>query len=178
MRSASFFNFIATKICHSRDLAITSAANVFKEADIFAGEGGDIDYLEITSHYLYLDDNVGSLIDDGETNSSSFNPIEADGGGASDDSGVDGVGDMALRDLSNIFTDSPVEAAAGIMGTDMLDNKIICGYRGWFGFLGDGAPIKRWRHWFRVNGTAPPYEDVTLDMYPTIDEYDVGDVME
>ena len=62
--------------------------------------------------------------------------------------------------------------------TNMLDDKIICGYQGWFGYPGDGAPIRRWRHWFRVNGTAPTYDDVIVDMYPTIDEYDPNDVME
>jgi hypothetical protein len=60
----------------------------------------------------------------------------------------------------------------------MLDDRIICGYQGWFGFPGEGAPIKGWRHWFRVNGTAPTYEGVIVGMYPTMDECDVSDVME
>ncbi len=72
-----------------------------------------------------------------------------------------------------------VKSAAVTPGvSNMLDDRIICGYQGWFGYPRDGAPIKRWRHWFHGNSTSPPYEDVVVDMYPTIDEYDANDLME
>ena len=29
---------------------------------------------------------------------------------------------------------------------NMLDGTIVCGYQGWFGFPGDGAPMDDWRH--------------------------------
>jgi hypothetical protein len=47
----------------------------------------------------------------------------------------------------------------------MLDDCIICGYQGWYGFPGDCATINRWMHWLRVNDTAPSYENAHFDMY-------------
>ena len=61
---------------------------------------------------------------------------------------------------------------------NMLDDQIICGYQGWYGFPGDGAPINRWLHWFRGNATTttPVYENAQIDMYPTMNEYDADDM--
>jgi hypothetical protein len=35
------------------------------------------------------------------------------------------------------------ESAIGMATINMLDNKIICGYQGWYSFPGDGSPPKR-----------------------------------
>jgi hypothetical protein len=63
--------------------------------------------------------------------------------------------------------------------SNMLTNQIIGGYQGWFAFPGDGAPVNRWRHWFRdpiTNTSAPEAHQLTVDMYPTTDEYDPEDL--
>ena len=187
MRVASSFIFLIAAIIRSR-VAVTSAANLF-EAEA-AGE--EIDYLEATSDFVefdaaggefaYLDatsdfaevDDVGEEIDDAEA---AAYPLEAEADGDAYGDAYASVEVVAIVDAPVIFDDS-LEAAAVGVGSNMLDNQIICGYQGWFGFPGDGAPIKRWRHWFRVNVTAPAYEDVTVDMYPTTDEYNVSDMKE
>ena len=187
MRVASSFIFLVAAISRSR-VAVTSAANLF-EAEA-AGE--EIDYLEATSDFVefdaaggefaYLDatsdfaeaDAAGEEIVDAEA---AAYPLETEADGDAYGDAYASVEVVAIVDAPVIFDDS-LEAAAVGVGSNMLDNQIICGYQGWFGFPGDGAPIKRWRHWFRVNVTAPAYEDVTVDMYPITDEYDVSDMRE
>ncbi len=38
------------------------------------------------------------------------------------------------------------ESAIGMASINMLDNKIIFGYQGWYSFPEDGSPTNRWRH--------------------------------
>ncbi|KAL3806753.1 hypothetical protein ACHAXA_006779 [Cyclostephanos tholiformis] len=192
MRFSSFLAFIAVGIIGpDRDLAVASAATNLFEAHVIPGGVDNTDYLESISHYLYVDydDDGGGITNDDDAGaiiSTSYIPVDADadadadadGGREHDIPGVDEVGgDSVLGEISNIFADPTVEATAVTSAIDMLDDRIICGYQGWYGFPGDGAPIKRWRHWFRVNVTAPAYEDVMVDFYPAIDEYDPGDLM-
>ena len=73
------------------------------------------------------------------------------------------------------------DSAIGMTSINMLDNKIICGYQGWYSFPGDGSPTNRWRHWFKPTSayvTAPLAGDLQVDIYPTADEYDVTDLKE
>ncbi|KAL3810211.1 hypothetical protein ACHAXA_006351 [Cyclostephanos tholiformis] len=184
MRLSSFFGFISVGVGNRRVLVITSAANLFEADDVMSRGVDNIDYKESASHNPFVgDDEVGSMPINyaGTIISSSSNPVDADAdggrGGAHEVTGIDGAVNATSGELSDIFDDSSVKATAAI-GSNMLDDQIICGYQGWYGHPADGAPIKRWRHWFRVNGTAPPYEDVMVDFYPAIDEYDVGDLME
>jgi hypothetical protein len=44
----------------------------------------------------------------------------------------------------------------------------------WFAFPGDGAPIDKWKHWFSKD---PILNDLTVEMYPSVDEYDDEDLM-
>ncbi|KAL7504285.1 hypothetical protein ACHAXN_001969 [Cyclotella atomus] len=57
---------------------------------------------------------------------------------------------------------------------DSMTNLILCGYQGWFAFPGDGAPIDKWKHWFSKD---PILNDLTVEMYPSVDEYDDEDLM-
>ena len=45
-------------------------------------------------------------------------------------------------------------------------------------YPGDGAPIKRWKHWFNnpANESDPTVTELSVDMYPTTDEYDDDDM--
>ena len=187
MRAAYSFIFLVAAISRTR-FAVISAANLF-EAE---AAGGEIDYLEATSGFVEFDaaggeiayleatsdfaeaDAAGEEIDDAEA---AAYPLEAEADGDAYGDAHASVEVVAIGEAPALFDDS-LEAAAVGVGSNMLDNQIICGYQGWFGFPGDGAPIKRWRHWFRVNVTAPAYENVTVDMYPTTDEYDVSDMRE
>eukprot|EP01082_Thalassiosira_pseudonana_P015157 g13778.t1 g13778 contig9:413217-414998(+) len=64
-----------------------------------------------------------------------------------------------------------------IPNVSTLNNQIIVGYQGWFSYPGDGAPINKWKHWFSTstNGDAT-IENVDIDMYPLMDEYDERDL--
>jgi hypothetical protein len=170
MRVSHSFIFLVAAISRSR-VALTFATNIY-EAE---AAGAEIDYLEATSRFLEFDAVGGGIFD---VQFVTY-PVEAESGGGAYNVSDAGVQAVAFREPYNLLavSDSP-EAAAVRVGPNMLENQIICGYQGWFGFPGDGAPINRWRHWFRGNGTAPAYGNVTVDMYPTTDEYHVGDVKE
>ena len=60
---------------------------------------------------------------------------------------------------------------------DSMSNLIICGYQGWFAYPGDGAPINKWKHWFS-HPNNPNINDLTVEMYPNMEEYDDEDLME
>ena len=74
-----------------------------------------------------------------------------------------------------IATFSHFQAAAQVVDNSSLDNHVICGYQGWFAYPGDGAAINRWRHWFSSIDT-PTVPNLTVDMYPLVDEYDPADL--
>jgi hypothetical protein len=60
---------------------------------------------------------------------------------------------------------------------DSMTNLIICGYQGWFAYPGDGSPIDRWKHWFS-EPQDPTVDNLTVEMYPSTDEYNEEDLME
>ena len=48
-------------------------------------------------------------------------------------------------------------------------------------FTGDGAPINRWKHWFRdqpVGEPQPTHTESMIDLFPETDEYDDEDLKE
>jgi hypothetical protein len=52
----------------------------------------------------------------------------------------------------------------------MLNNQIISGYQGWFGYPGDGASEDRWIQWFAANSSwGAMYEALKVDLYRTMD---------
>ena len=78
---------------------------------------------------------------------------------------------------ASAFGGEPRASTADDDGHDennMLDGTIVCGYQGWFGFPGDGAPMDDWRHWLHRDRDGPGRPAV--EMYPAIDEYDDDDL--
>lgn len=69
----------------------------------------------------------------------------------------------------------PRDGAAKVSSTS-ITGKILCGYQGWFSFPSDGSAIDKWKHWF--NGKDPSLQYLSVDMYPSIDEYDDRDLAE
>jgi hypothetical protein len=53
-----------------------------------------------------------------------------------------------------------------------LHGKMIVGYQGWFATPGDDAWNKTWYHW---SFKTPDPENLILDMWPAMDEYDNAD---
>ncbi len=56
-----------------------------------------------------------------------------------------------------------------------LDRKVLLGYQGWFNCAGDGAPENNWRSWARG---VPAADNLTIDMYPDLSEFDKADLCE
>jgi len=82
---------------------------------------------------------------------------------------------------SSINTVATEDTGVGVAAVNMLNNQILCGYQGWYSFPGDEAPINRWRHWFKGSAatvSAPLASDLSVDMYPTMDEYNPEDLKE
>jgi hypothetical protein len=44
-----------------------------------------------------------------------------------------------------------------------------------FAYPGDGAPVNKWRHWFNAE-QDPTVDNLTVDMYPSMNEYDDDDL--
>ena len=97
------------------------------------------------------------------------------------------------RELLNIFDSSQQRVVeygssqqlaemADIVPANTLTNQILCGYQGWYAFPGDGAPINRWKHWFKNQpaniNNHPDHTEAMMDMLPTEDEYDEEDMNE
>jgi hypothetical protein len=64
-------------------------------------------------------------------------PISCVGGGG----GASDTFDTAPSDETNAAIAG--NNVTNVTGSNMLENQIICGYQGWFGFPGDGAPMNR-----------------------------------
>ena len=164
-------------------LAASTASNISKPTNEVAvvdnnNNGGayasEIDYLEVTSHYSFMDDlhvNHNDLLVDGDEGIS-FTPAAND---ASPHSNLPDENDD-LFDASLLEAEE-VASRVAADSNNMLTNQVICGYQGWFGTPGDGSPLNRWKHWFRSN-TTTTYEQLTVDMYPTTDEYNSTDLVE
>ena len=87
-----------------------------------------------------------------------------------------------MRRMLSLLVPVLLMASVGARRTssfNMLTNQIIAGYQGWFSYPGDGAPINKWKHWFHdrvANVTFPEADHLTIDFYPTTDEYDEDDL--
>jgi hypothetical protein len=104
-------------------------------------------------------DSDGDEIEDAADNcpdNANANQADADG---------DGIGDACDSDNGGNSDGSTVDA-----GT--LDNKIMAGYQGWFNADGDGAG-RGWRHW---SGGKPNADNITIDMWPDLREYDADEL--
>jgi hypothetical protein len=56
-----------------------------------------------------------------------------------------------------------------------LNNKIMAGCQGWFNAAGDGAG-RGWRHWGNGSGNTPNADNITIDMWPDLREYDADEL--
>lgn len=52
-----------------------------------------------------------------------------------------------------------------------LNNKIMAGYQGWFNAPGSGNEYG-WIHWSNGSGETPSAENITIDMWPDLREFD------
>ena len=81
-----------------------------------------------------------------------FNPLRSDSPGQDDKSSL-------IADESN---------SVEVIDSSSLKGKVLTGYQGWFTTPCDDG-LKRWHHW--SNRVIPNDKTVTVDMWPTIDEY-------
>ncbi len=65
--------------------------------------------------------------------------------------------------------------AQDVVDPTTLHHKIMAGYQGWFAASGDGAGYG-WIHWSR--GTKPDADNITIDMWPDMREYDEDELFE
>ena len=159
--------------------------NIFKptvvDAEIIS------DYLEVTSHYSFMDDVVNDVdraivrvrdhhaivttdVGEGIANND-YDAVHSDDHRLPRDDDGDNLFDASLLEAEEVAS----RVAAD--GNNMLTNQVICGYQGWFGTPGDGSPLNRWKHWFHA-GSSATYQNLTVDMYPTTDEYNSTDLVE
>lgn len=54
-----------------------------------------------------------------------------------------------------------------------LDKKLMMGYQGWFGCIGDGSEAKWW-HW-SLDNSVPNSSNLTVDMWPDTSEFTEND---
>lgn len=83
---------------------------------------------------------------------------------------------ISVRVLFAFLMLAAVARSAGAQGTvnaSTLDGKVLFGYQGWFRAPGDGANVG-WSHWSR--GTPPSAENMTVDLYPDLSEFDPKDL--
>ncbi len=59
--------------------------------------------------------------------------------------------------------------------TNTLVGKVMTGYQGWFGTPND-ANDEGWRHWTRGSGSDPSPTQITIDMWPWLNEYRTQDL--
>mmetsp|Transcript_10478 Transcript_10478/g.22392 ORF Transcript_10478/g.22392 Transcript_10478/m.22392 type:complete len:506 (-) Transcript_10478:224-1741(-) len=59
-----------------------------------------------------------------------------------------------------------------------LENNILAGYQGWFSYPGDSRiDLNKWKHWFPT-GSEPSADNLHVEMYPYMEEYDEDDLKE
>ncbi|PHN06302.1 xylosidase [Flavilitoribacter nigricans DSM 23189 = NBRC 102662] len=54
-----------------------------------------------------------------------------------------------------------------------IDNKVICGYQGWFNCAGDGSPLNTWVHWAT---SQPGPSSLSFELFPDVSQYDSQDL--
>jgi hypothetical protein len=78
-------------------------------------------------------------------------------------------GDIALGMVVLLALACPAQADP--VDATTLNNKVICGYQGWFMAPGDGNPASvGWRHWSRDTDEIGPGL-YTVEMWPDVREY-------
>jgi hypothetical protein len=183
LNSKPLFIILTSGIVHHSHCIVKVVAAVDNSKNNGGAYAAEIDYLEAASHYSFMDDDLDvinhtDLVADGEGGTTGFTFSANDY--ASPHSNLAGEeNDGNLFDASLVEAEEVVSRPVVTAGSNnnMLTNQVICGYQGWFGTPGDGSPINRWKHWFRSN-TTTTYQQLTVDMYPTTNEYDSTDLVE
>jgi len=62
-------------------------------------------------------------------------------------------------------------AKADVVDSSTLNNKIMCGYQGWFTTAGDENEVDRWIHW-GIHAMKPNPSNLCVEMYPDLSEFD------
>ena len=88
--------------------------------------------------------------------------------------GCEGRLRLPASEEGNVTTVS-ITNVNGVASANTLTNQIMVGYQGWFTYPGDGAPIDKWKHWFDID-QSPTIDNLSVDMYPSMDEYDMADL--
>ncbi len=68
-----------------------------------------------------------------------------------------------------------LSAKADVVDSSSLNNKIMCGYQGWFTAAGDDNPFDRWIHWTKDNN-MPDGNNTHVEMYPDMTEFDADEL--
>ena len=76
-----------------------------------------------------------------------------------------------VKILTPIETNDPLDIATADFTT--LDGKVMFGYQGWFLHPNDGSVYAKWNHW---GGTMSGPEDLTVDMFPDVREYEADEL--
>ena len=127
-------------------------------------DGGGRQYVGIMATYEgspTVGGDVTDSDDDGIEDASDNCPDNANANQADTDG--DGIGDVC--DSEN----------GGTVDASTLDKKIMAGYQGWFNADGDGAG-RGWRHWGDGSGNTPNADNITIDMWPDLREYDADEL--
>ncbi len=77
-----------------------------------------------------------------------------------------------------LFVMTMLAVASGAVAQEKVDattlnGKVLFGYQGWFRAPGDGSTVG-WSHWSR--GAPPSADNITVDLYPDLSEFDVKDL--
>lgn len=138
--------------------------------DVIYHDGGGRQYVGLMATYEGSPADDGAAADsdgDGIEDESDNCPARANANQA--DADGDGIGDVCDSDNGGSDGDT-VDA-----GT--LNNKIMAGYQGWFNADGDGAG-RKWRHWADGSGSTPNADNITIDMWPDLREYDADELFD
>ena len=68
-----------------------------------------------------------------------------------------------------------LSANADVVDSSSLNNKIMCGYQGWFTAAGDDNPFNLWIHWAE-NHNIPNGVNSRVEMYPDMTEFDADEL--
>ncbi|WP_144393352.1 hypothetical protein [Pleionea sediminis] len=80
-------------------------------------------------------------------------------------------GSLVLYNGSSVIRAIYTAQSKDTVDSSTLNNKIMAGYQGWFNAQGDGAN-RGWRHWSNRSGNKPDANNITIDMWPDLREYD------
>jgi len=134
--------------------------------EVFFHDGGGRQYVGIMATYERAAAGGGEVADsDGDGIKDESDNCPADANASQADADGDGIGDVCDSDNG------------GTVDAGTLNNKIMAGYQGWFNAAGDGSG-RGWRHWADGSGNTPHADNITIDMWPDMREYDADELFD